>query len=141
MDYVAELKCNSIDPGPMGFSLQLVIHFLVMLASFMYLRLIYFGTNKKFNNTNSLFQRVCTSVDLLNEALLHQRSLQGRTGDSIALRVFALYSEETPDTLTEGHKVHGKRCLLGLTSFKKCVYSTRRRRRRNESNCHPAAFY
>lgn len=133
MDYVAELKCNSIDLGPMGFSLQLVIHFLVMSASFMYLRLIYFCTNKKFNNTNSLFQKVCTSVDLLlNEALLHQRSLQGRTGESNALRVFALYSEETPDTLIESHKVHGKRCLLGLTSFKKCVYSTRRRRRRNE---------
>lgn len=142
MDYIAQLKYNSIDLGPMGFNLQLVIQFLVMSASFMYLRLIYFGTNKHFNNTNSLFEKVYTSVGfLLDEALLLQWSLQGRTGESIAQGMFAVYSEETPDILTECHRVDSKSCPPRLTSFKKCVYSTRGRRGRNKSNCHPAAFY
>ena len=56
LDSVAELKFDSRGRGPVGFSVQVAIYFLVTSASFMYLRLIYFGRNKIFNNTNCLFE-------------------------------------------------------------------------------------
>lgn len=139
LDSVAELKFDSRGRGPVGFSLQVAIYFLVTSASFMYLRLIYFGTNKNFNNTNCLLESLYLCGLSSGRSARAWKVPAGRDGQREP-GVSTLHAQRLrtqPQRATEVARRAPTRTPL---IHARCLFRVGRSRR-DKSNCHPAVFY